>query len=265
MLFYDTHMHSHLSFDCFEDPVKYLTPETERITFTEHLDLANTANGGQDDIPDFNQTLEWKQVFKQQYKVDLLMGVEVGYVPSHLTRLQAILADHEFDLKLLSVHQNDQYDYMDGTVTESAEVMINAYLDQLIQALDEMTGCQIMTHFDYGFRIHPLRASDLVAYEPKLIQILTKCIKHGLAFELNSKSIVKYNNQFLYEWAIPQYQALGGTLFSLGSDAHRVSEHFMAFKELIELLEQFNVTEVAQFKGQELSLYPLEELKNFFN
>lgn len=264
MLFYDTHMHSHLSFDCFEDPVRYLTPDTERITFTEHLDLANTANGGQDDIPDFEQMLAWKEVFKQQYKVELLTGVEVGYVPSHLTRLKEILANHEFDLKLLSVHQNNQYDYMDDTVTESAEVMINAYLDQLIQALDEMTGCQIMTHFDYGFRIHQLKATDLAPYESKLILILTKCIEHGLAFELNSKSIVKYNNQFLYEWAIPQYQALGGTLFSLGSDAHQVSEHFMDFKELIQLLERFNVEKVAQFSGQKLSLYPLADLKNHF-
>lgn len=264
MLFYDTHMHSHLSFDCFEDPVKYLTPDTKRITFTEHLDLANTANEGQDDIPDFKQMLAWQEVFKQKYEVELLMGVEVGYVLSHRTRLKQILSEYEFDLVLLSVHQNDRYDYMDDTVEESAEVMIHAYLDQLIQALDDMGDCQIMTHFDYGFRIHRLEEADLLPYEPKLVQILEKCIEQGLAFELNSKSIFKYQNQFLYEWAIPKYQALGGTLFSLGSDAHQVSEHFQHFKELIQLLETFNVKEIAQFRSKELSLYPLDELKKFF-
>lgn len=261
MKFYDTHMHSHLSFDCVETPQSYLDEETENITFTEHLDLENTANEGQDDIPDFQQHLNWQKQFKEAEQVNLLLGVEIGYVPTHQKRLEKILEPYPFDLKLLSVHQNSQYDYMDQTTGDAPEMMINKYLDQLLEALEQMKGCQIMTHFDYGFRIHPITADRLQPYENKLMRIFEKCANLGLAFELNSKSLWKYNKLDLYKWAIPRFQSVGGNLFSLGSDAHKADEHFMNFLDSIEILEKFGVTEVAQYQHQELYLYPLARLK----
>lgn len=261
MKFYDTHMHSHLSFDSFESPKCYMNEKTEFITFTEHLDLENTANGGQDDIPDFEEHLTWRETFNNEYQVNLLMGVEIGYVPSHQKRLEKILEPYHFDLKLLSVHQNNDYDYMDEATGEAPEVMINNYLNQLLEALDQMDNCQIMTHFDYGFRIHHLTADELGPYEGKLMRIFEKCAQQGLAFELNSKSLWKYNNRDLYEWAIPRFQSVGGNLFSLGSDAHKADEHFMNFLDSIELLEQFDVTAVAQYQQQELYSYPIVRLK----
>lgn len=263
MKFYDTHMHSHLSFDCFEDPEAYISEKTEFITFTEHLDLDNTANKRQDDIPNFDELLKWQKQFKEKFNVDLLLGVEIGFVPSHQERLEKIISTYDFDLKLLSVHQNEDYDYMDS-VDVQPEIMINKYLDQLLLALNLMKDCHIMTHFDYGFRIHQLMADQLAPYEDKLMAIFQKCADNGLAFELNSKSLYNYDNKDLYEWAIPRYQSVGGTLFSLGSDAHRVDEHFMRFDESIELLEKFGVSQVAQFNRGKLYFQDLEELNGLF-
>ena len=54
MKFYDTHMHSYLSFDSEEDPTAYLSKKTEVLTFTEHLDLDNTIFDTLTNIPEEN-------------------------------------------------------------------------------------------------------------------------------------------------------------------------------------------------------------------
>jgi len=260
MKFYDQHMHSHLSFDSFEDPYNYISEDTENLVFTEHLDLENNANDGKDDIPDFDQLFKWKKEMAEETGVELLPAVEIGYVPHQKDRLVDLVNQYDFDIKLLSCHQNQDYDYMDE-VDEKTETMVNRYLNQLIEALKDMPDSQIMAHFDYGFRIHDISAADLGPYEDKLLKIFELCIENNMAFELNSKSLFRYGKYDLYEWAIPKYQELGGKLFSLGSDAHSAEEHKMNFTEATDLLKRFNVDQVVVYKNQSPHYIPLEEIK----
>lgn len=153
---------------------------------------------------------------------------------------------------------------MDTKADATPEEMIKSYLTQLNEALDHFSDAQIFCHFDYGFRIFDLSPKDFKHYEEQLIPLLKKVIKYGLAFELNSKSIFGYENRAMYEWIIPIYQELGGRLFSLGSDAHEAESHYLNFGELINLLDKFEVQSVAQFYKQELTNYPLSELKKKF-
>lgn len=102
--------------------------------------MENDANNGQDDIPDFDQLFSWKKEMIENTNVDLLTGVEIGYVPHQKERLQDIVDSYDFDLRLLSCHQNEKYDYMDK-VGEEPKVMINEYLEQLLEALKEMPDC----------------------------------------------------------------------------------------------------------------------------
>ena len=263
MLFYDTHMHSKLSFDSKAEPTSYVKDKIERLTFTDHLDLDHTINDMRDEIPDFDTLFSWKADFKEKYQIDLLAGIEVGYVPGQKERLDEILNSHDFDIKLLSCHQNDVYDYMDDLPDEKPEDMMTKYVDQLLKAVTMMPDTQILTHFDYGFRVHDVSLDELEPYKAKLTQVFEKAVENDLALELNSKSIVKHHNTDSYEWAIQTYQSLGGTLFSLGSDAHQADDHFLAFDQLIELLEKFDIEKVVQYKNQELSFVTLDEVKAF--
>ncbi len=265
MSFYDTHIHSKLSFDCQEEPENYVSDKIQRLTFTDHLDLENTIFNKRDDIPDFDTLFSWKKSFKEEYDIDLLMGIEVGYVPGQKERLNEILSSCNFDLILLSCHQNDDYDYMDEDIPDTPEESMSRYVDQLLEAVTMMPDCQIFTHFDYGFRRYDLDKNELEPYKEKLTRVFKKAIENELAFELNSKSIAKFHNTELYEWAIPTYQELGGTLFSLGSDAHRAEDHFLAFEQLVELLEKYEVDKVVQYENQELSFIKLEDVKEFLS
>lgn len=264
MEFYDTHMHSCLSFDCDESPEAYVDEQTSTLVFTDHLDLANPWDHGQDSIPDFDQLFKWQEDFKKQ-NIEMLTGVEIGYVPGKAKAIQRVLSPYPFDVAILSAHQNTTYDYMDVDTGKPAEEMINEYLDQLSEALDYFNDCQIFAHFDYGFRVHPLTEEDMTTYEEKLKTIFSKVIDLGMAFELNSKSIVKYDKIDLYRWAIPIYQAMGGKYFSLGSDAHKKEEKFNEFHTLIHLLEEYNVEAVCVYKNKERFLCSLADVKELLN
>lgn len=263
MTFYDTHMHSLLSFDSEADPRDYISEKTELLTFTEHLDLENTIFDKRDDIPDFDAIIEWQKEFKKEHNVELLLGVEMGYVPGQEERLREILSKYPFDLILLSCHQNERYDYMDDITGDTPEEMMDHYVDQLYQAVITMTEGQIFTHFDYGFRVHNVTPETFAPYKEPLKRVFEKVIENDYAFELNGKSIHKYGTLDLYKWAVPTFIEMGGTIFSLGSDAHTSDEHFIAFEEMIALLEQYGIKEVAQYKDQERYMIALDDVKTY--
>lgn len=265
MTFYDTHMHSFLSFDSKAEPTSYISEKTEVLTFTEHLDLENTIFDKRDDIPDFAEIVKWQRKFQKEHDIELLLGVEVGYVPGQEEQLKDILSAYAFDVKLLSCHQNDQYDYMDEKTDDTPGEMMDKYVKQLFEAVSTMTECQIMTHFDYGFRVHNVSSRTFEAYKEPLKRVFEKAIENNFAFELNGKSIEKYDTLELYEWAVPTFLELGGHIFSLGSDAHDASEHFLAFDTMISLLEKHGVTEVAQYKKQEREMVSLKDVKRFLS
>lgn len=263
MEFYDTHAHSLLSFDSEEEPKNYLTKNTNVMALTEHLEMDYAYVEGDELVPNFEQTLAWQKEWAQEGK-QLLMGVEIGYSDGNADKLRQAIQPYPMDLKLLSTHHNNRYDYMDEDADATPEEMIQSFLTQSEDALDHFSDAQIFCHFDYGFRIFDMTLQQFKAYEERLIPILKKVIEYGLAFELNSKSIFAYDNLALYEHVIPLYQKLGGTLFSIGSDAHKAEEHYMAFGNLINLLDKYQVDSVAQYHKQELSLYPLKDLKKRF-
>lgn len=263
MNFYDTHAHSFLSFDSEEDPRNYLSKKTKVVALTEHLEFDYVYVEGGQSIPVFDQMLEWQKAWKEEGN-QLLMGVEIGYSKGNQQELKRAIAPYPMDIKLLSSHHNNEYDFMDTNADATPEEMLKSYLTQLSEALDHFSDAQIFCHFDYGFRIFDMAPKDFKKYEEHLVPILEKVIKHGLAFELNSKSIFEYENLAMYDWLIPIYQALGGTLFSIGSDAHEAGKHYLKFGELIPLLEKYNIQSVAQFYNQELTNYPLSELKKHF-
>ena len=66
---------------------------------------------------------------------------------------------------------------------------------------------------------------ELKTFEPELRQLFHKMIDHGLAFELNCKSMYLYGHEELYIYALFLVKELGGQRFSVGSDGHKL-EHF---------------------------------------
>lgn len=129
--------------------------------------------------------------------------------------------------------------------------LIHEYYEQMIVSVEKMPHTNVLTHFDYGMRQIDITVDEFQRLaEPLLTQLFKQVIAADLAFELNAKSFVKYGNKHLYEYAVPLYISLGGTLFTLGSDAHVAEDYELGFAEMKTLLRTNGVSELAIFKEQ---------------
>lgn len=253
MNYYDQHLHTFLSFDSEEQFENYLVNKPEFFVATDHFDLENSGTGFKDDIPDYAILTKKLAELNEQYDTTFLRGIELGVVPGQEAKIQDYLASHTYDLKLLSIHQNGKFDYMDDIVlTKDKFAVAKMYFDQMAEVLESFPDGHILTHFEYGLRRFDFTPEELEShFEKELITIFKKVIQRELAMEINAKSFGRYQNETLYRYAIPLYQSLGGKLFTLGSDAHVAEDYRLLFSEMANLLREFDVKQLVVFQGND--------------
>ncbi|MDR1567393.1 MAG: PHP domain-containing protein [Streptococcaceae bacterium] len=250
MKYYDQHLHTDFSYDSEESFERYLEAFSGFIVTTEHFDLANPVTG-EDNIPDYLAYTQKVDQLNQKFDNRILKGIEIGYFAGEKQRTLDYLDDKDYDLKLLSVHHNGVFDYLDDFVASmDYNEIIPQYLAKLTEAIDSIPA-NVLAHFDYGFRLFDLSVHDLKRYETQLIDVFKASIEHNLAFEINAKSAYLYHNLTLYDYAIDLYRSLGGKRFTIGSDGHKLEHFRLHFDELINLAKEKGIKQLATYqKGQ---------------
>ncbi|MFV0557566.1 MAG: histidinol phosphate phosphatase [Enterococcus sp.] len=262
MHYYDQHLHTYFSFDSTEQFENYLTHQSEYFVSTEHFDLKNPGSQFQDEIPDYHAYQKKLADLSERFDTRFLSGIEIGVVPGQEEQIIAYLEQHPYDLKLVSIHQNGKYCYMGDSVLQKDKFAVaKEYFEQMATVLDTFHEGQVLTHFDYGLRRLDFTVAELQQFEGLLTQIFKKVIALDMAFELNGKSFLKYNNAHLYHYAVPLYQSVGGKLFTLGSDGHSAPDYQNGFVEMATLLKEQQVNELVVFQGNERYFTPLPLLK----
>ena len=162
------------------------------------------------------------------------------------------LKDKNFNLKLLSIHQNGLYDYMCvNKKLISLEALIQEYFEQMIQALESSIEFNVLAHFEYGIRIVDISVTDFDSLASKFLnKIIELIVKKEIAFEVNTKSMYKYKKENLYSYMIEKYLKKGGKLFTLGSDAHNIKDYAYKFDEARKFLLDRNIKEIILFKDK---------------
>ncbi len=264
MKYIDQHMHTYFSFDSSEQFESYLNLTDNRIVTTEHLDLGDPGNNFKDrplDLDLYNKTVD---ELNKKYNNRILKGVEVGWSEPQHHRILNILSQYHFDIVLLSVHQNGKYDYMDRTADyeSNPKILVPQYLDNLYLGLEAMHGhAQVLAHFDYGFRIVPISADDLKKYgADRLKKLLHFLIDKNVSLEINTGSIVRFDNWDLYEYAIDIYLELGGDNFTLGSDAHFVNSYQKEFDFVVRYLHQKKIKYLTYYINQQPHQVEIKDL-----
>lgn len=240
----DNHLHTHFSYDCETDFRDYLNHYDGEIVTTEHFDLSNPYGGGcSDDVPDYEQYCAEIAELKDIYGDRIKKGIEIGYYAPRKADILAFLVEKDYDLKLLSVHHNGRFDYLEEAVLQlDLQHHIPAYLAAMQEAIENIPA-DVLAHFDYGFRQLDLSVADLQVYEPQLRQLFQSMMEHNLAFELNSKSMYLYDNEHLYRYALEILQDMGCQSYSVGSDGHYLDHFRLQFEKIQELLEEFDIKE----------------------
>ena len=250
---FDQHVHSSFSFDSNEDLENYINVSNNSdIITTEHLDFENPIINYKDSSIDYLKYVGQIKNLNKKYSNKFFLGIEIGYTPNSEKRIEDFLKDKNFNLKLLSIHQNGNYDYMCvNKKLISLEVLIQEYFEQMIQALESSIEFNVLAHFEYGLRMIDISVTDFdnlaSVFLNKIIELI---VKKEIAFEVNTKSMYKYKKENLYSYMIEKYIKKGGRLFTLGSDAHNIKEYAYKFDEAKNFLLSKNIKEIILFKDK---------------
>ena len=250
---FDQHVHSSFSFDSNEDLENYINVSNNSdIITTEHLDFENPIINYKDSSIDYLKYVGQIKNLNKKYSNKFFLGIEIGYTPNSEKRIEDFLKDKNFNLKLLSIHQNGNYDYMCvNKKLISLEVLIQEYFEQMIQALESSIKFDVLAHFEYGLRMIDISVTEFdslaSAFLNKIIELI---VKKEIAFEVNTKSMYKYKKENLYSYMIEKYLRKGGKLFTLGSDAHNIKDYAYKFDEATKFLLNKNIKEIILFKDK---------------
>lgn len=251
MGYYDQHMHTHFSPDSAESFENYLEQTDGLLVTTEHLDFHDAYNGGVDTVLDYAAYSDKIDALNAIHDGRIRRGIEVGYTPESHARIMSYLEGKTFDVILLSVHQNGRYDYLQPIIDEmDPKAVMQEYFQLCTEAVRQIDGANIFAHFDYGIRRLPVTVEDLREFEPLLKGLLNAIMAKKMALELNTRSMYEYNNADLYRYMIGLYLEMGGSSFSLGSDAHSIQKYRYHFDDAIALLHELGVTELTLFKNK---------------
>lgn len=241
----DTHIHTHFSQDA--DPQatieRYIQKAMERglssLTFTDHYDI-DAAH------PLFKQPLDFHAAYqaflnaKKTAPIPIHFGVEVGFQPHVKDAINIFLKSLPFEHIILSVHYVDKKDlytqeFFQGKTMKEA---YQRYFEVCLDAVTTMDHFDTFGHLDYIPRYAPYGDYSYPMFQTILDSILKTLITKGKALEINTSGFVTEKRAYPKQEIIDRYRALGGTRFTVGSDAHRVEDLGRYFDKIKTILPE---------------------------
>jgi len=191
-------------------------------------------------------------------RIAVSYGLELGEAHELPDRTRAILASHDFDFVIGSLHnERGKPDYyvvkFEEMNDDEYRKNIDVYFEQNLEML-EFGGFHALGHLGYPWRLsvgkgHP---ADPERHSAAIKEIFRFMIKNGIALEVNTSPLRKEAGTIhplpvMLEW----YRAMGGRLLTVGSDAHRPEHIGYGIPETHKLLRNIGFTEYTVYhKGK---------------
>jgi histidinol-phosphatase (PHP family) len=257
---HDSHIHSKFSTDSrmeAEDACKKaLEIGLAGLIFTDHVDY---------DYPDFDESflINYDEYFKYfkglqdrwKSKLDVLIGVEMGFQPQVVNKINDIINSYDFDFIINSVHIIDHMDPYTGAffAGKTQQQAYERYLQEILCSIKAYDNFDVIGHIGYAarygnFEDKPLRYKD---YSDTLDLILKAVIEKGKGIELNTSGL----RSDLYS-PIPGYDVfrryleLGGEIITIGSDSHYTEHLGHSFNEALEHLKDIGFKHVVHYENR---------------
>ena len=209
----DTHVHSVYSYDGqmrLEEGIKRgIELGLKYIAFTEHVEFEQISL--KQFLNRFKCYSEELDILQEKYpNIKLIKGIEISNPEKHLKELE-IINTLDLDYVLGSNHILPK---------ENIKEEILNYYKRILEIVKN-GGIDSLAHLDYIKR----RFDDAVLPNEILEEIFSYLIKSKIALEINTSALRRKGIcSFPDRDKLELYKKLGGTLVTIGSDAHRVSE-----------------------------------------
>lgn len=255
---HDNHIHSNFSGDSDMEAnsacYKAIEMGLSGLVFTDHVDY---------DYPDFDENflINLDQYFKYfkdlqnnwKEKLDIRIGIEMGYQPQVLDEINETITKYPFDFIINSVHIIDHLDPYNGQYYrgKTQRQAYERYLQEILNSINSYDNYDIIGHIGYAARYgnfddKPLRYN---AYADLLDEILKATIQKGKGIELNTSGLRTDLHSTIPGMDIfNRYFELGGEIVTIGSDAHYTEHIGHSFNEAAQYLKEIGFKYVAHFE-----------------
>lgn len=232
----DYHLHTAYSDDSIyplEDLVKdAIQLGLKEICVTDHVDYGvkydrDDPNRPKDavlnvDYPAYFDELEkLQQVYGSQ--ITIKKGLEFGVQLHTVDAFERLFETYPLDFVLLSIHQIDDLEFwtQDFQKGRSQKEYNEHYYSYLYDVISRFPHYSVLSHLDLIVRYDKQGRYPFEQVKPLLEKILKKAIADGKGIEVNTSSF-----QYGLDDLTPSrdilrlYHELGGTIVTIGSDAH---------------------------------------------
>ena len=265
--FWDTHMHSEFSGDSDTPMEAQIESAIEKglagICFTDHYDPEFPMTAENADMPEgfflFDTVSYAEKVHalakKYQNRLQILCGVELGLQTTCTDACRKLLSENNFDYVIGSIHVADGLDpwYQTYWSGRSARDSVRRYFETVLSCINAFPDFDALGHLDYVVRYckDPAFVYDPADYQDLLDEILRFLIAHGKALELNTGGLRQPSGDTNpCREILLRYRALGGTLLTLGADAHKPEHVALGFDRIRPLLISCDFKSVTVFRGR---------------
>lgn len=235
---YDTHTHSHFSYDGSLDVeqmiLNAIAAKADYLAISDHCDkdflfVPEFANIRQLDLDTRWATLNH---LKQKYadKIYLAIGIECGYMTQADQMYKQILQDYNTDIIINSVHLIEGEDCYFRTFFDkrTKQQAYGSYLKAIRASLDCDYPYDVLAHLGYVTR-KSIYSDKLMRYDhfaDMIDDILKVIIAKNKALEINTHTSGLGEDFLPTKDILIRYKQLGGQLLTFGSDAHQMNRMF---------------------------------------
>ena len=230
MFLADTHTHSSYSFDSSSSVEQMIQGARQRqvdvLCLTEHCDF--WPDGRCLHYQKGEQACE-KQMLALRgagQKPQVLYGVELGQPQVNPAEARALLARHDYDMVIGSIHTLSDGRDIYGTRYTGLDVCESVF-DRYFSDVEDLLAFgdfDTLGHLDYPMRVMGglWPAPTLAPYRERLAPLLKELARQGKALEVNPTGGREWFRQPGPErWALELFRQYGGRLVTTGSDAHK--------------------------------------------
>ena len=226
----------------------------EEIAFTDHYEFYAhgivTEHFHEEYLRQYWRSLErCREKFEGQLVIR--QGLEIGQMHLCPEKALKIICAYPFDFIIGSLHKIENIDVSQMEYTEKTMPRIaEAYYRHLLR-LSEVGEFDCLGHLDLIKR-HSAKnglPDYYDRYEKEITRILKNLIARGKGMEINTSGIRQEAGESMPSLkTVKLFADLGGTMVTVGSDAHKPEDVAADFHEAEKLLKEAGIREVTGFK-----------------
>lgn len=224
------------------------------IVFTDHYEFYERGKGKGYFTKEyleryFREIAKCEEKFRG--KLVIKRGMEFGQLHLGGNQAKEILESWPFDYIIGSVHKIGDVDLEQFEINEeNAWQVAKGYYENLLHVSEE-GDFDCLGHLDYCKR--HLRGAGFPDFyedfEPIIRKVLSNVIKRGKGIEINTSGLRQPQKELTPALrTILLYRELGGTIVTVGSDAHKPEHIGYKFAQAEETLRRAGFTETAVFE-----------------